>query len=211
MKKCTHVVVCAVMLCQSNASLGDVIFSNFGPGDSYNTSQSYPVTEGEPFGGNDFDQGEAFTVFNGDFFLNSINLAMSLSVGQNTVFIDVYDTVDGLPGEIVDSAVIHGQMQGPGANGPPITATFDGSTILQGGHQYFVTASADTDSLLTWSLNDQDHDGLHVRRINLGDWTEFDTPASAAYRINGTLVPAPGALALLGMAGMAIRRRRRTN
>ena len=103
MKSCTTIVVCAIMLCMTNTSFGDVIFSNFGPGDTYNEVQSYPISDGEPFNGIDFDQGEAFTVFDGNFFLNSIDLAMSLVLGQFTVFIDVYDSVDGLPGAPADA------------------------------------------------------------------------------------------------------------
>ena len=35
-----------------------------------------------------------------------------------------------------------------------------------------------------------------------------DTGANAAYSISGSAIPAPGALALLGIAGLASRRRR---
>jgi MYXO-CTERM domain-containing protein len=38
--------------------------------------------------------------------------------------------------------------------------------------------------------------------------TQFGAPADLAFQITGEVVPAPGALALLGLAGLAGRRRR---
>ena len=44
--RCTPIVVSAIILCSTKASLGDVIFSNFGHGDAYNADQGYQVSEG---------------------------------------------------------------------------------------------------------------------------------------------------------------------
>lgn len=107
MKRCTLIAVSAFALSLTSASLGDVIFNNFGPGDSYITSTGWAFYErdGAPFDF-DVDQGMGFTVGGGDFFLDSIDMAIGLSSGQNIVFIDVYTTVGGLPGVVIDSAVI---------------------------------------------------------------------------------------------------------
>ncbi len=42
-----------------------------------------------------------------------------------------------------------------------------------------------------------------------GDWQQIDPAANLAYRIEATMIPAPGALAMLGLAGLITARRRR--
>ncbi len=208
MKKCTLIAVSAIALSLTTASLGDVLFDNFGFGDSYDTRAGYTLSEGAPINF-DWDHGDAFTIGSGDFFLDSIDLAIGLLVGQNRVFVDVYTTVGGLPGVVIDSAVVDGQMGPFGNANPPIVALFAGSTILQDGEQYFVIASTDRDSLAAWNWNILGDIGPHAFRQDLGDWS-VNNDTRGAFRVNGTLVPAPGVLALLGVAGLAARRRRRT-
>ncbi|MCH8151522.1 MAG: hypothetical protein IH830_04010 [Planctomycetes bacterium] len=96
-----------------------------------------------------------------------------------------------------------------GQDNPPIVALFGGSTVLQDGQQYFVTASIN-DGSAAWNWNNQLDFSPHVQRVDLGDWTLIEDFLSGAFRVNGTLVPVPGVLALLGVAGLAARRRRRT-
>lgn len=208
MKKCTLIAVSAIALSLTTASLGDVLFDNFGFGDSYDTRAGYTLSEGAPINF-DWDHGDAFTVGGGAFFLDSIDLAIGLLVGQNRIFVDVYTTVGGLPGVVIDAAVVDGQMGPFGNANPPIVALFAGSTILQDGEQYFIIASTDSDSLAAWNWNILGDIGPHAFRQDLGDWS-VSNDTRGAFRVNGTLVPAPGVLALLGVAGLAARRRRRT-
>ncbi len=207
MKKCTLIVVSAIALSLTSASQGDVLFTNFGVGDTYNTGKGWTLSDGEPLNF-DIDQGDAFIVNGGDFFLDSIDLAIGLVLGQNRIFIDVYTTVGGLPGVVIDSAVIDGQMGLFGQANPPIVAMFSGVTTLFDGEQYFVTASTDSNTWAAWNLNNVDDFGPHASREGLGDWNVAND-LRGAFRVNGTAVPAPGVLALLGVAGLAAPRRRR--
>ena len=208
MRKCTLIAVSAIALSLTSASLGDVLFDNFGFGDTYQTGTGWTLSEGAPVN-TDWDQGDAFTIGGGDFFLDSIELAIGLVVGQNRIFIDVYTTVGGLPGGIIDSAVIDGQMGQFGNANPPIVALFSGSVTLFDGEQYFVIASTDSNTWAAWNLNNVGDVGPHAQRQNLGAWSVSNN-TRGAFRVNGTLVPAPGVLALLGVAGLVARRRRRT-
>ena len=207
MKRFALIAASVMAMSFTSSSLGAVIFNNFGAGNSYNISSGWTLSEGAPIN-IDWDQGDGFTVNGGDYFLDRIDLAIGLVVGQNRIFIDVYTTVGGLPGVVIDSAVIEGQMGTFGQDNPPIVALFDGSTILQNGQQYFVIASTDTDTWAAWNLNSIGDMGPHAFRQNLGDWSVSNN-TRGAFRVKGTLVPAPGVLALLGMAGLVARRRRR--
>lgn len=207
MKRHTLITAGALALSLTSASMGDVIFNNFGPGNSYDISTGWTLSDGAPVNV-DWDQGDAFTVSGGNYFLDHIDLAISLVAGQNRIFIDVYTSIGGLPGVLIDSAVIEDQMGTFGDDNPLIVALFDGSTVLNDGEQYFVTASTDSNSWAAWNLNSVGDVGLHTFRKNLGDWAAGDN-VRGAFRVKGTLVPAPGVLALLGVAGLAARRRRR--
>lgn len=174
----------------------------------YINDTGWTLSDGQPLN-LDIDQGDAFIVNGGDFFLDSVELAVGLVFGQNRIFIVVYTTVGGLPGVVIDSAVIDGQMSIFVQANPPIVALFDGSTTLFAGEQYFVTASTDSDTWAAWNLNSVGDFGPHASREGLGDWNVNDE-LHGAFRVNGTPVTAPGAFALLGVAGLAVRRRRRT-
>ena len=208
MKRGTLISVIAIALSLTSASLGDVLFNNFGAGDTYQTGVGWTLSEGAPINV-DNDQGDAFIINGGDFFLDSIELAIGLVVGQNRIFIDVYTTIGGLPGGIIDSAVIENQMGQFGNANPPIVALFSGLTTLFDGEQYFVIASTDTDTWAAWNWNNVGDVGPHAARVDLGNWGVSNT-TRGAFRVNGTLVPAPGVLALLGVASLVTRRRRRT-
>lgn len=209
MKKGTLISVSAIALSLTTASLGDVLFDNFGFGDTYQTNIGWTLSEGAPINV-DHDQGDAFIINGGDFFLDSIELAIGLVVGQNRIFIDVYLSVGGLPDVLpIDSAVIDGQMGGFGGANLPIVALFSGSVTLFDGEQYFVIASTDTDTWAAWNWNNVGDVGPHAARVDLGNWGVSNT-TRGAFRVNGELVPAPGVLVLLGVAGLAARRRRRT-
>lgn len=210
MKRCTLIAVSAVALSLTTASPADVIFNNFGPGNTYVVDQGFEIFDGVPLSF-DFDTGFAFTVNGGDYFLDSIDLAMGLVEGQNIVFIDVYVSFDGLPIAIIDSAVVEDQMGTFGNANPPIVALFSGSTVLQDGAEYFVIASSASDSWIVWNANNQGDSGPHAVRQDLGPWTVFPDDTRGTFRVKGTLVPAPGTLGLLCLAGLiACRRKRNT-
>ena len=72
------------------------------------------------------------------------------------------------------------------------------------------------DAWLSWAFNIVDDFGLRAWQLNNGPWNPaMGIPGTdserGVFRINGTLVPAPGMLAMLAVAGLAApgsRRRR---
>ena len=196
----------AAAMALTSVSTADVIFNNFGEGDTYQTGTGWTLSDGAPLG-NDTDQGDAFTVVGGSYFLDQIDVAIGLVTGINRIFLDLYDDAGGQPGSVLDSAVIDGQMGQFGGANAPIVALFSGGTLLVEGVQYWVIASTDVDTWAAWNLNSTNDIGPHAIRQNMGAWGISDN-TRGAFRVIGTL-PAPGALALFGLAGLGARRRRR--
>ncbi len=197
----------AAAMALTSVSTADVIFNNFGAGDSYQTNIGWTLSDGAPIG-TDNDQGDAFTVTGGNFFLDQIDVAIGLVVGTNRIFLDLYDDAGGQPGSVLESAIIDGQMGQFGQNNLPIVALFSGNTLLADGVQYWVIASTDTDTWAAWNLNSTGDTRPHAFRADMGPWTISEN-TRGAFRVIGSL-PAPGVLALFGLAGLGARRRRRT-
>ncbi len=196
----------AAAMALTSVSTADVIFNNFGAGDTYQIGTGWTLSDGAPIGV-DNDQGDAFTVSGGNFFLDQIDVAIGLVTGTNRIFLDLYDDAGGQPGSVLESAVIDGQMGQFGQNNPPIVAVFSGTTLLADGVQYWVIASTDSNTWAAWNWNSIGDVGPHAFRQNMGAWATGNN-TRGAFRVIGTL-PAPGALALFGLAGLGARRRRR--
>ena len=94
----------------TSVSAADVIFNNFGAGDTYVVGTGWTLSDGAPLGV-DNDQGDAFTVSGGNFFLDQIDVAIGLVTGINRIFLDLYDDAGGQPGSVLESAVIDGIVQ----------------------------------------------------------------------------------------------------
>ncbi len=95
----------ATAMALTSVSTADVIFNNFGAGDSYQTNIGWTLSDGAPIGV-DNDQGDAFTVTGGNFFLDQIDVAIGLVVGTNRIFLDLYDDAAGEPGSVLEMSVI---------------------------------------------------------------------------------------------------------
>jgi len=87
--------------------------------------------------------------------------------------------------------------------------------ILNPGTDYWLVASAPIvapastiDTWAVWNLSDPLAVGKHAYRIDSGDWKTIDK--MGAFRVEGTVVPVPGAVLLgilgLGVAGVKLRK-----
>lgn len=185
----------------------DILYDNFGPGDTYSNG-------GYLIGGTDAQEfGPSFAIGGGDFFLDTVVAAVGHSFGVNQVTLSLYDSSGGLPGNVLETSVLGG-LPDFGSGDPPSTFNFSGLTVLENGETYFLIASSvnDGNASLTWNFNSTDDIGRASVRQNAGAWSAgpFVMPA---FRVNGIAVPEPGALALLSIAAIghliSERRRRR--
>ena len=191
------------------ASSADILYDNFGPGDTYTTNVGWTISDGDPIG-TDNDQGDPITLnaLGADFFLDSVTAPIQYVTGVNRIDLTVYDDNGGEPGTPLETASL-GDLPGFGSGDPPTTWVFSGTTVLQSGETYWFIASSDKNgSWLAWALNSTGDVGPHAFRADGGPWQISDN-TRGAFRVEGTVVPAPAALALLGVAGLAARRRRR--
>ncbi len=188
-------------------ALGSVVlYDNFGAGDGYNNDVGGTIG----FDTN-VEQGQGFSISGGDFFLDSVAAAIGYIEGTNEVTLTLFDDDGGAPGLALESVTLFDMPPGGGIEEPPSLFTFSGTTTLTEGVTYWLIASGvnDFSALLLWNFNSTGALLDRASRDDGGPWLITPDATALAMRINGSLVPAPGALALLGLAGLTARRRRR--
>lgn len=207
--KCLVVLGLICLAIASHGASADVLYDNFGPNDSFHWGGGLTISSGDTLSGMDWDQGFYFTVTGGDYSLDTLEFAMSFYLGEtNRAEIMVYDSVDGLPGNLLESVRVGG-FGHLYDNNPLSVATFSGTTILRNNHQYFFIASSFGNSWMAWNVNTQGVKG-RIYHLVPYPWLIEKESSSPAARVNGTLVPAPAVLPALIFGLLAIRRRRST-
>lgn len=212
MNALTLTTVVAALAAHASA---DVLYSNFGEGDTYSLDTGWTIAYGGPLGGAVYETAVHFTVTGGDYYFDSVDLAVIMNWGPDLVFMDLCTDAGGVPGAVLESTSASGVTE-PFVWAPPMTASFSGSVVLEEGASYWLTLRTDqTDALGGWAFNVVDDFGLYAMQINGGGWEPaYGVPGTdsqrAVFRVNGTPVPAPGAAGVLALAGASTVRRRRT-
>ncbi len=190
---------------------GDIIYNNLGPDDSYNTGTGWTIGSSA-----NLEVGPELIIGGGqdvgvNFFLDSVDAAIGYSQGVNQIELSLFDSVDGLPGNVLETVVVT-NLPIFGRGDPPTTFEFSGNTVLEAGTTYFLIASSvnDGNSSLAWNWNSTGDIGNTAARENSGPWNVFPDSTRAAFRVHGKMVPEPAALALLplGTVGFLLQRRR---
>lgn len=204
----------AALAVTSAATASEVLFDNFGPDDTYSLEMGASVGYGNPTFGETHEAATSFVVSGGDFYLDSAEFALLHNWGPDLVYANIHADDGDSPGSIIDSTSASG-VTDPFVWAPPMMASFGGDVLLEDGKKYWLALkSEEVDASLAWasSLNDW---GERAWRIDGEPWNTYTSSGPplddqrSAFRISGTAVPAPGALALLGIAGMTATRRRR--
>ncbi len=162
----------------------DVIFSNLGPGGTYNTGTAWTI-------GQSITMGPAFTV-SGTYTLTSIDLALLHSPqGSNgPVTLTLYTDGGGIPGTPIETWILGAVPDYPSPNGT-LQTLYSAGFVLSGG-TYWLIGTAPPEVWDIWMVNLDGTDGSVYRN---GQVYEATMPA---FQVNGTLVPEPGTLILLG-------------
>jgi MYXO-CTERM domain-containing protein len=192
----------AATLFAGSVAHADVVYSNFGPADSYDPIIGHTI-KGTP----ELSNAAAFTPDQA-FMLDSVELALSFAGALGTtgdVEVVLFADAAGLPGAVIESLGTVDVLEGSAIYTVDPVADVE----LEAGTTYFLgarNASATTEAVWAWNLTGDM--GNYVKAYII-PWQFVDSQPAAAYRVNGSVVPAPGAVALLGLAGVIGRRRRR--
>jgi hypothetical protein len=203
----------------ATARADSIIFTNFGPGFSYNTSLGNIV--GNDFVGDNLALGGTFTPTVAAKF-SSLDIALSnFSVtNTDTLAVSLDANKGGVPGATLESfTVLPGVLGTFGNNNAPLVLNSFLMPPLTAGTEYWVTVSdvtAGATDTNVWSLNSTGD--MSSTAISADGGTTWFAPSGmtpGAYQVNGVAVPAPivGAglpgLIIAGGGLLALWRRRR--
>lgn len=138
------------------ATPASVIFTNLGPGSSYDTTGGNPI--GNDLAGDNAAQGNTFTQ-GSTAALGSLDIALSCSFctgsGAESFTVDLTTDSSGTPGTILESFAFNSYtLNALGGNNPLIVANSVAHPILTAGTAYWITVStSSTANAITWNWN----------------------------------------------------------
>lgn len=182
----------------SEARADAVVFSNFGPGMTFNISTAWNVSGTNFFGGRVVAQ--SFTP-SANFAFSSAQLAMGIIGGPNILQVVLMTSSGGFPGTVVETISLTNAVA-PIGTGGIVLASSALHPLLNAGTQYWIVAFApEDDTFMGWNLSLNDFSTsvlLNGSHSLTGPW-EFSAPRGA-FQVNGTPVPEPATMLLLSAA-----------
>lgn len=196
-----------------------VIYSNLGPGDSFDPNSGWVVATLASQEHVDQAIAMPFTVIGTNYTFTSAELATSLAHGTSPLDISLTADAGGLPGDVIETMSVNLPVGDPAL----VMATSTLNPSLVAGSTYWITAVASGDLSSVWKFAGSP--GMPIfgtvgYSYNGGDsWSISSTTPprdpltsneEAAFRVNGDVVPEPATtcLLLLGAIGIYLARAR---
>jgi hypothetical protein len=198
------------------------VFSNLGPGDSYNTALGNFIGNGLDGSGSNYAQAATFSPSQTVNF-SSLEIALSNSTGTNTdaLIVSLNSDSGGVPGSTLFSfTVAAGTLGALGINNPLVSFTTSSGPVITAGTNYWITVSdpngpADSN---VWNWNSTgDSSATGISQDGGSTWFAPSGLTPGAYAVDGVpqaVVPEPSmfgvfAGGLIGLAADQWRRARR--
>jgi hypothetical protein len=194
-----------ILLASYTPAAADVVFSNFGPGNSYDLDSGWVVagpTSNAPDGPGEW--AFAFTP-SSDFTLTQIDVAISNDTAPISVTLSLDNASGGLPGGTIESWTVTSLPVFPPTSNIVQTVTPISSVSLVSGTEYWLAASAAGDTIDAWNVALSGPNAPAA--LNTGSGWALQPPLNepfGAFAVEGSAVPelTTWAMMVLGFAGL---------
>src|SRR5262249_50724137 len=132
-RACIGCAAFALLAGSAGPTRADVIFNNFGPYDSYDPQSGFLVGTSLSV-----QEAMAFTPLGGSFTFDRLEIALGLSRGPNLIDVSLTTSVDGAPGQILESFRFVNAMGPFGLLNDPLVADSVLHPLLSEGEQYWI-------------------------------------------------------------------------
>jgi hypothetical protein len=205
--------VATLLLAVPTMARADIIFSNFGPGQTYDVNNGNPIGNGLDGSGNNYAQAVSF-IAPANYTVTSVSVALAgfgTSGTNDDPLFGTFNADNGdSPGTVLASTTAPPGILGPLGNNNPLVVVNGASIPIVAGERYWITISdTNGNGSVAWNLNitgDTNDTGTSTDGGMTWFSPSFQTPG--AFEVDGTLAttvtPEPGSLALLGTGAMAL-------
>jgi hypothetical protein len=183
----------------------EVVFTNFGPGFTYDKTTGYDIAAFQ-------SMAQQFTPADTVIFDDAIIPLGSIS-GSQGVIVSLESDSNGMPGSPIEQIGVSNLADFDSGGSVKTVASVLHPTLTSGTPYWLALSPAASDVDATWQL---DSTGATSSKIGNapspdGPWNVSPSPVTrGAFQIDGTAVPEPSTLALLGLGavGLLLRRQR---
>jgi hypothetical protein len=198
-------IVGALAVIAPSQARADIVFSNLGSGNTYNSGSANPVGFDFFTGDQDAQANSFFVLFNTTLSSITIPLKAILPTNASPVTVALRSSVSGLPGSVLESWTIPALTLptfGAGGGLTQLTSLLHPSMLT--GVQYWVTVFGGASDPVAWNFAGLVDANPTATSVNGGaTWNKLGlTPG--AVRLDGTVAPEPTTLVLTATAFLGI-------